>query len=244
MHGSALLIRILLLSLTAGCARARFIQVDLKPVPLATLITNLEKRLANDSNDVRAVYYLARVHSIAYATNSNEIPIWTDSHDLIRPPDIGFARPGNENAVPLDVQTNRSRADRDLALQHVTKAVEFYKHAAQLIKSEADPDSQWLILPIHLGLAWCIDQSGDRQGALKAYRTALELAWHKEVIGDFTFKDWIEEKWDKIRAGENPLRSMRRGYVGPGVCYSDEIIGYMLALLDPVKDAGEIARLK
>ena len=37
---------------------------------------------------------------------------------------------------------------------------------------------------------------------------------------------------------------MRRHSLGPGVCYSEEIIGYMLKLLDPVKDATEISELK
>jgi len=35
-----------------------------------------------------------------------------------------------------------------------------------------------------------------------------------------------------------------RGSIGPGPCYSNEIIGYLLKLLDPVKDAKEIAQLQ
>jgi hypothetical protein len=35
----------------------------------------------------------------------------------------------------------------------------------------------------------------------------------------------------------------RRGHIGLGVCYSEEVIGYLLNLLDPVNDAKEIADL-
>lgn len=53
-----------------------------------------------------------------------------------------------------------------------------------------------------------------------------------------------KDVWNDVRAGQNPIRSRQRGYLGPGVCYSEEVIGYMLAILNPEKDAKEIADLK
>jgi hypothetical protein len=65
------------------------------------------------------------------------------------------------------------------------------------------------------------------------------------VTGEFSFKEWVQDKWNAVKAGTNPLRTPnRRGYLGPGVCFSEEIIGYMLKLLDPTKDTQEIADLK
>jgi hypothetical protein len=93
--------------------------------------------------------------------------------------------------------------------------------------------------------AWCLDQAGSRKDALAAYRKVLALAWKKEVIGTFSFEEWVQNKWNAVKSGNNPLRAApRRSYIGPGVCFSREIIGYMLKLLDPVKDAKEITDLQ
>ena len=74
-------------------------------------------------------------------------------------------------------------------------------------------------MPTQLGLAWCLDQSGQKKSAVTEYRKALKLAWTEEV-----------EKGD----GHG---------LGPGVCYSEEIIRYLLKLLDPINDKAEIAEL-
>jgi hypothetical protein len=76
------------------------------------------------------------------------------------------------------------------------------------------------------------------------YRKTLNVAWKQEVTGDFDFRQWVKDAMDDVRAGRNPLRNHNRGGLGPGVCFSEETIGYLLKLLDPVKDASEIAKLK
>jgi hypothetical protein len=65
-----------------------------------------------------------------------------------------------------------------------------------------------------------------------------------EVTGDFNLKEWLEDVWHDVRSGRNPIHQRRGGSLGPGVCYSHEIIGYLLKILDPVNDAKEIAQLK
>ena len=127
---------------------------------------------------------------------------------------------------------------------HLTNAIAYYQRAAKLVVKSSIREDQWIILPIHIGLAWCLDQDGRRSEAVEAYRQALQLAWRKEVDGEFTLKERAQMSWDQLRAGSNPLKKPRRGYIGPGVCYSDEIIGYLLALLDVEKDAKEITQLE
>lgn len=112
-----------------------------------------------------------------------------------------------------------------------------------VLKSKKEED-RWLVLPIYLGHAWCLDQAGQRDDAIKAYRKALQLSWHREVEGDYTLKELLAYSWDQIRSKKNPLSRPKRGYIGPGACYSEEIISYLLKLLDPKKDAKEIAQLK
>ena len=42
---------------------------ETEKVPIARLFTNLEKRFAQNTNDWELTYQLARLHSMAYATN-------------------------------------------------------------------------------------------------------------------------------------------------------------------------------
>jgi len=117
-----------------------------------------------------------------------------------------------------------------------------YERAIVLLKKSTNETfrEEWFVLPLELGRAWCLDQAERPKEALEAYRKTLALAWKQEVTGAFSFMDWAEGKWD----GNNPLRApTRRSHLGPGVCYSQESIGYMFKLLDPVTDANEIAEL-
>lgn len=70
-----------------------------------------------------------------------------------------------------------------------------------------------------LGRAWCLDQSGDRQRARAAYREIL-----KEQQGKETSRDLPELQ------NLTPL--------------TEEVAGYLIRLLDPVKDAAEIGNVQ
>lgn len=100
------------------------------------------------------------------------------------------------------------------------------------------------MLPLELGHAWCLDQAGRTNDAIAAYRKTLDIAWHKEVVGDFNLRAWVTDIWSDVRAGENPFHSRDRGGLGPGICFSEETIGYLLNLLDAKHDASEIKQLK
>jgi hypothetical protein len=220
-------------------ARAMFMWHQTRQVPIERLFTNLQERLARDTNDFETTYDLARLHAMAYSTNLSVLNVRTNDG---RPQ---FYFPVRDSGVPAHVHPPPTPEARAQALRHLTNAVELYERAIVLLKTSPKTASQksWLVLPLELGHAWCLDQIGSRQAALAAYRKTLELAWRKEVTGDFSFSEWVQEKWKAVKSGRNPLKPMRRGYIGPGVCFSQETIGYMLQRLDPVKDADEIADL-
>jgi hypothetical protein len=73
-------------------------------------------------------------------------------------------------------------------------------------------------LVARLGHAWCIDQSGDKQKAAALYREVINAAWPKE-------------------------QSTRSGSLG-WVSITAEAAGYLLPMLDPVKDKAEVATLR
>lgn len=143
--------------------------------------------------------------------------------------------------VPRDNAQAQARA-----MRHLTNSIAYYQRASALVfKGTNATNYQWLICPIHLGLAWSLDQAGRREEAIKAYRKALVLAWDMEVHDQPSIKEQVEWSWDQIRAKKNPLtKPPARSYLAPGICYSQEIIGYLVKILDPVKDAKEIAQLK
>jgi len=213
---------------------------ETKTVPIGRLFTNLEQRLALNSNDPNLTYQLARLHSMAYATNLVEAKVRTNDETH-----VVFSESWSDAGVPTTVTPPPGPSARQNAWQHLTNAIVSYERTILLLKKSTNIDErQWLILPSELGLAWCLDQGGRRADALVAYRKALKTAWKREVLGDFSAKDWALGVWNDVRSGRNPVHEQRRGFIGPGVCYSEEIIGYLLRILDPVKDASEIAKLK
>jgi hypothetical protein len=228
----------LLWSLVTFPAGAMWIRYETERVPIARLLTNLQQRLATNGQNVEVLYQLARVHSMAYATNLAFVPVTKEDMQPM------FDHPGEDTGVPRKVSLQPTLQAQADARYHLTNAIAYYRQATKLVVKSSKPNDRWLVIPIHLGLAWCLDQSGSRKEAIEAYRDALQHAWRKEVDGEFTFRERAEWSWDRLRAGQNPLAKPKRGYLGPGVCYSEEIIGYLLALLDPQKDAKEIAQLQ
>lgn len=219
--------------------RAMFMREETKKVPIDRLFTNLHQRLMHNTNDFLVTYHLARLHSMAYATDLVEVNATKDEGNPV------FYFPGSDSGVPREIAPPQTPQARQAALNHLTNAILLYERAIVLLKKSTNLDEQrWLILPTELGHAWCLDQAGRLKEALDAYRRTFKIAWKTEVIGEFDLKEWLQERWDDVRSGRNPLHRSQRNYLGPGVCYSEEIIGYMLKRLDPLKDADEIAQLK
>jgi hypothetical protein len=220
-------------------ADAMFLQYQTRQVPIERLFTNLQRRLARNTNDFQLTYDLARLHSMAYSTNLVSISVRTND----RPQ---FYYPGDDSGVPQGVYQPPSPEGRTQALRHLTNAIVLYERAIALLKKSTNEYERhaWLILPLELGHSWCLDQAGRRNEALTAYRRTFALAWRKEAGGNFSFKEWIQDKWNVAEPGSTlPPSTPGRGFLGPGVRYSEETIRYLLKLLDPVKDAKEIADL-
>jgi hypothetical protein len=221
-------------------AFGRYAFYETQAVPIARLLTNLEKRQSKNTNDFGVTYQLARVHSMAYSTNVDQVEVRKD--DDTTPV---FAFPGTDAGVPQTVTPPISPAARQVAMQHLTNAIVLYERAILLLRKSTNvTEAQWMVLPTQLGLAWCWDQAGRRRQAIQEYRKALKLSWKMEVTGDFNFKQWAADVWDDVRSGRNPIHAQHRAGLWAGVCYSEEVIGYLLKLLDPVKDATEVAQLK
>jgi tetratricopeptide (TPR) repeat protein len=225
--------------LTGISANGIFMPNQTEQVPIDRLFKNLEQRLERKTNDFVLTYQLARLHAMAYATNQPAFPVGTKD-ELIE-----FAYPGTDAGIPRTVQVKTNQEERLIAFRHLTNAITQYNRALLLLRQSTNQNEQrWHVLPIHLGLAWCLDQAGRRDEALAAYRKTLKIAWTIEVTGEFDLKAWLRDTWKDVQSGRNPIRAQRRGFIGPGVSFSEETIGYLLKLLDPVKDAKEIAQLK
>lgn len=207
-------------------------------VPIGRVLTNLQITVAANPQDVESLYYLARVHSMAYAQQVVVLEVTTNTSKPF------FGYPDSDSGVPRNVVHGASRSDRAEALGHLTNAITFYQRAVGLLAGSSSRQAQQLLLPVHLGLAWCVDQSGQRLAAIEAYRDALQRAWQKEADDTFVVKENGRSSWDRMRAGSKSFREAKHGHAGPGVCYSEEIIRYLLALLDPKTDAKEIAQLE
>jgi hypothetical protein len=228
---------LLLASMAGGnVARGIFMMEELDQVPVARVITNLQQKLVRNTNDFEVTYQLARAHSMAYATNAATVSVQKDTGYIGR-----WAT--SFTGVPDVVQSNRSPEPTGRGREHLTNAIVLFERARVLLRQSTNASS-WQILRTELGLAWCLDQAGQREKALRGYRTALRVSWKQEVTGEFDFKEWLAESWDDVKSGRNPIHPQQRGHIGVEGCYGEEIIGYLMKLLDAKQDASEIADLK
>jgi hypothetical protein len=194
-----LVVMLICLLLFPAIGRAHWYIQDTKMVPVDRLIANLEHEILVRTNDVKLLYALARVHSMAYALQTNEVKI-TKKDGM---PFFGYSYP--RMLPPL--QPGLAGMTNLLAKAHLERAILLYRKSALL-----KPDD----LATELGLAWCLDQSGDKAHAMEGYRKVLALAWKEESSDDF---------------------------VAFGQTVTEETADYLLPLLDPVKDAEEIKKI-
>jgi hypothetical protein len=195
-------------------------------------------RLQKNTNDLEATYYLARVHSMAYSTHLVEVPIGTENAMPV------FEHPVYDRYVPGFAERFTNEETRKAAFQDLTNAIALYQRALVLLKQSTNIDERRrMALSVPLGLAWCLEQAGRTNDAISMYRKTLEAAWRMEVTCDFDFKEWATNRWDNVKVRRNPPRADALGCMGLGICYSNEIIDYLLGLLDRAKDKQEIAQL-
>ena len=145
-------------------AQAKFARVETESVPVARLVANLEKQIAERPDAVALYSTLARLHSMAYAQKTDQ---W-DARKSDQQPFFGYM---NKEHPPREVKKGESDQAEAEAKEHLKQAIAGYAKALAI-----DPKH----LPSRLGLGWCFDQAGDKKNALIHYRKAVGQAWTKE----------------------------------------------------------------
>jgi tetratricopeptide (TPR) repeat protein len=239
MRSTRMWVPILLCILVANTARGLYRGPEIREVPIDRLLKNLQVRLERNTNDFEAIYYLARAQSMAYAyvKGSVGISVREDGMPL-------YLHSPFDRGIPDSVQNFDTDNDRKLARQHLTNAITLFQRALVLLKESTNINKRaWTMLPVPLGLAWCLDQAGRTNDAISMYRKTLDAAWKIEVTCDFDFKQWVTNSWENVQATAYPPGTNKYSCIGE-ICYSQEIIGYLLRLLDSAKDKEEIGHLK
>ena len=197
---------LLVVALTWGRdATAIFVIAETQQVPVARLVANLEKRVAEEPRNVELHINLARLHGMAYALKTEEVPVGG-----YRPEDKDRPYFGPEpRLIPYEATPAPGAESARRAEEHLAAAVEHYRKALQI-----EPEN----LLARLGYAWTLDQGGKKEEAVAEYRRVIAQAWPKE------------QKATRADLGER--------------FYTEEAAGYLIRLLDPEKDAEEIARLR
>ena len=149
----------------ASSASARFMRPDLEKVPVERLVKNLDELAAKEPKNVQVRYNLARVHAMAFALK-------TDTCEVNKKQETAGAWFGfTPGTVPFKSIETNDKEKQELAKKHLQKAIAIY---AEVLKLQPDhPAAQ-------LGLAWCVEQSGDKAEAVKDYRKVIEAGWDKE----------------------------------------------------------------
>lgn len=241
----------LLMSCLAPAANGMYVQHDLEKVPVARVLENLDRKLKSKPDDYDLRYQSARVHAMAACPDVDVVMVIRSEGNATWNGRIQFGEPGSDNGTPEGWRERRSaeKTPRKFDAEHLHEAIGQYELAMSLMKKAKDPDQvKWLIKPVQLGHAWCLEKAGRREDAIEAYRQTLAIAWHQEVTHDFDPADWVKGvKYDvrelKEQAADPSLPASLRGHRDVGICFSEEAIRYLIALLDPMKDALEISVL-
>jgi len=234
----------------APASRGMYMHLDVEKVPVARVLENLEKKLAAEPDSYDLHYQLARVHAMAATPGIDVVAVIKDPHYKENNGQIQFGGPGSDNGTPEDGRARRAveKSAKSYGAKHLDIAIKHYEVAMSLMKKSKDRQKvTWLIKPVQLGYAWCLDKAGRREEAIMAYRETLAISWHEEITNDFKPEDWfmgLKYDMQTLRNPVNPKPMLTfHANIGPGVCFTEESIRYLTALLDPQKDAAEIGLL-
>lgn len=191
-------------------ATAKFATRATRQVPIVRLLKNLELKrgeLGMSSTDKALVdFHIGRLHAMAYALKVEQAA--TDAQAY---PNSRFELPdfGDEpDHLQFEVTPTKDPKKRAAAMAHLKLAIEHLQKATR-----TDPQ----FLPAFLGLAWCLDQSGQSDKALPQYRKVFKEAYDAERTAAGGMVNW----------------SM-----------AVETAEYLTAILDPVKNAKELSDIK
>lgn len=151
-------------------------------------------------------FHIGRLHAMAYALKVEQAATDAQAYPNSRYelPDFG----DEPDHLQFEVIQTKDPKKRVAAMAHLKLAIDHLQKAVQ-----ADPQ----FLPAQLGLAWCFDQSGQRDKALPDYRKVFKQAYESERTAPGGMVNW----------------SM-----------AVETAEYLTAILDPVKNARELSDIK
>lgn len=185
--------------LFSAVLQARYAQPMLEEIPIERLIKNLTELAEKDPKDAKLRFNLARVHAMAYASKTDKTQIHKGKEAM------GAWFGYGPKHVPFEVVTTDDAEQQKKAATQLELAIKEYTKAIEL-----DPS----MLPAQLGYAWCLEQAGKKDEAIKQYRKAIESGWEKEKDA----RGGLAPRWIVAEAG-----------------------GYLKPLLDANKDKAEIA---
>lgn len=189
--GLTMCLAIAVQAVAATICYAEYAVPDLVNVPIARLIANLEEVAEKKPKDARVRLNLARVHAMAYACKAD-----TTQVNRRYEKDIDYAKAGawfgyDPKHAPFEpVRETTDKEKLRVAKDHLAKAIARYEQAVKLAPKN---------LTAQLGLAWCIDQSGEKERAIEAYRKVAKAGWEQESKLEY---GWGEGRFVSVEAGE------------------------------------------
>lgn len=152
---------VILIALLTLAVVAKPAMYDLVDVPTDKLLAGLEKKAAANPKDAHLQYLLGRVNAIAYAQNSTTFQV------LKEDPGRPWFGPMDPGYPPRTVESKGARKRLEQAVAHYRKAIEL------------DPKDDLS----RMGLAWCLEESGQRQKAIEQYRKVYQSATKSNPFG-------------------------------------------------------------
>lgn len=147
--------------------RAIYMRVETERVPVARLVQNLEAELAKDPDNPQIHVNLARLHGMAWALKTKEVPAAVGPSKQLEPW-YGY----EPYLVPYGRDVLKGSEEQRATVQsHLDNALQHYEAALKL-----SPNS----LLGNLGHGWMLQQVGDRARAIERYRRVIAKAWPAE----------------------------------------------------------------
>jgi tetratricopeptide (TPR) repeat protein len=142
---------------------ALYVMAETREVPVARIVTNLERNLKADPRNIELQINLARLHGMAYALKTETVAVEGASEQPYYGP--------HHDYIPYKPETSKTAEAETSAREHLKESISHYEAALAL-----DPRN----LLARLGHAWTLDQSGEKSKAIAEYRQVIKEAWATE----------------------------------------------------------------
>lgn len=196
--------------ISSRAAIAKFQNRPTRQVPIVRLLKNLElqKNEGGMSTTDRALvdFKIGRLHAMAYALKTEQGATDAQAYAGTRfeLPDFG----NTPDHVQFSVAATKDLRKQSSAVSHLKSAIISLEKATKV-----DPQ----FLPARLGLAWCLEQSGQKDKARVLYKLVFKDAFESERTSSGGMYNWS---------------------------IALETAEYLRKLLDPAKDGKELADIK